>query len=255
MTYIITVANQKGGVGKSTTSINLAAGLHDAGRKVLLIDMDPQANATIATISWELELDQTIYEILIDELAPAEAVMETQIGFDLIPASIDLAAAETDLISAYGGQTRLRTMINENPLDYDFIVIDAPPSLGFLTLNALTAATGILIPITASFFALRGTQRLLDTIDKVKRHLGAETLEILGILVTLSDNTIMSKDVTSTLRSQFGDLVFKTAIPKNIRVEEAHSRQQSIFQYAPEATGAEAYRNLTNEVITRVQEI
>ena len=250
MTRIIAIANQKGGVGKSTTAVNLAAGLSDAGKKTLLIDLDPQSNSTIAAIGWD-EPDITVYQVLIEEVNPLNSIITTNLGFDLMPATIDLAGAERELINAMGGQIRLRTMLDESSLDYEFILIDAPPSLGFLTVNALSAASEVLVPITSSFFALRGTQMLIDTINDVRRHLSATELKIMGILVTLTDHTNVSRDVETTLRTQFGDLVFKTTIPKNVRIEEAHSREQSIFQYAPAAAGAQAYKKLVDEVISR----
>ncbi len=229
----------------------MAAGLSRQKRRVLLIDLDPQSNATFA-IMGESEPEATAYDVLMGKARLSEAALKTEMGIDLLPSTIDLAGAEIELVSAIGGQVRLRTNLAEKgAADYDFILIDAPPSLGFLTINALAAATEALVPITVSVFALKGLERLWRTIDQVKQNLGAPHLKISGILCTMTDRTNVARDVEAILRRQFGDLVFKTTIPKNVKIEESHSWRQSIFTYAPDASGAQAYARLVEEVLSR----
>jgi chromosome partitioning protein len=172
-------------------------------------------------------------------------------GVDILPASLDLAAAERELWGLAGGQTRLQRAFSVGPLAYDYVVIDAPPSLGALTLNALAAAQRVIVPVSASFFALQGLSMLQSTIDDVKQFLNAPGLEIAGILVTFADNTNVAADVERILRQQFGGLVYDATIPRNVRIEESHSRQMSVFDYAPEAAGAVAYEQFTDEVLNR----
>jgi chromosome partitioning protein len=251
MTRIIAVANQKGGVGKTTTTVNLAAGLARKGRRVLLIDLDPQSNATFA-IMGETEPEATVYDVLMGKVGLSKATLKTEMEINLLPSTIDLAGAEIELVSAIGGQVRLRTRLQENETaGYDFILIDAPPSLGFLTINALAAASEVLVPITVSVFALKGLERLWRTIEQVKQNLGAPNLKVNGILCTMTDHTNVAKDIETVLRQQFKELVFNATIPKNIKIEEAHSWRQSIFTYAPNAPGAQAYAQLVEEVLNR----
>jgi len=247
----IVIANQKGGVAKTTTAVNLAAGLALKGRRTLLIDMDPQANATFAVLGAE-DPKCSVYDLLIKDVRLAEFIMGTkQPMLDIIPSTIDLAGAEVDLISLVGGQTELRTKINEAEptLVYDYIIIDAPPSLGYLTINALAAAEEVIIPVSTSVFALKGIAMLEQTINKVRRSLNSPKLRISGVLCTICDNTNVARDVVAATRRHFGDLVYQSIIPKNVKVEEAHSRSESVFAYANDSRGAEAYREFVEEVI------
>jgi len=251
----IVIANQKGGVAKTTTAINLATGLAIQGHPTLLIDMDPQANATYAILGSQ-ELVHSTYEMLINDLPIADIIQHaSQEKLDIVPSHIDLAGAEVELISRVGGQTRLRTKLSEAVEElarqYDYIIIDAPPSLGFLTINSLAAADEVFIPVSTSIFALNGISMLEETIRQVRRELNCPTLQISGVLCTMYDNTNVSRDIVSETRAHFGDRVFKTVIPKNIKLEEAHSRIESIFTYAADSKGAIAYRNLVQEIIDR----
>lgn len=244
----ITIANQKGGVGKSTTSVNLAAGLARAGYQVLLIDADPQANSTFSVIGPTVP-DLTLYQLLLTEASVAQVSQSTLMGFDLIPSSIDLAGAEIELISTIGGQLRLNNKLS-HVMMYDYVLIDAPPSLGLLTVNALAAADRIVVPVNTSIYALAGVAKLLSTIEQVRENLRSP-ISLMGFVCTMVDNTNVSKDVEETLREQFGSLVFESSIPKNVKIEEAHSRQQTVFEFAPTASGSVAYEKLVKEVIER----
>jgi chromosome partitioning protein len=248
----IVIANQKGGVSKTTTAVNLAAGLALKGRRTLLIDMDPQANATFAVLGAEPPR-RSVYELLITEQPlPSFIVPTHQPLLDIIPSTISLAGAEVELISRVGGQTELRSKINEAEptLIYDYIIIDAPPSLGYLTINALAAAEEVIIPVSTSIFALNGIAMLENTIKQIRRALNSPRLHIMGVLCTIYDNTNVARDVLAETKRHFGDLVFKTIIPKNVKVEEAHSRGVSIFAYAGDSKGAEAYRDFVEEVMS-----
>ena len=245
------VVNQKGGVGKTTTALNLGVGLGRAGKKVLLIDTDPQANLTTGLMGPD-EQELTIYDLLVGETVANEVIISTdQEGVDLMPSSIDLAGAEVELISTIGGQTRLRTRLTSARLDYDFIIIDPPPSLGLLTINAMAASDEVIIPVSVSFFGLRGIVRLEKTLQDVRLNLDCLDLKIGGVLVTMTDNTNVSADVITSIQQRFGKLAFESTIPRNIRIEEAHSRAMSIFTHAPNSKGAEAYLNLVEEVMKR----
>ena len=247
----IVIANQKGGVAKTTTAVNLAWGLAQAGHRTLLIDMDPQANATFAVLG-PAEPEASTYDLLIHD-QPIETIIRPtkDANLDILPSHIDLAGAEVELISKVGGQTRLRTKLTEAQLDYVYVIIDAPPSLGFLTINALAASQSVLIPVSTSIFALSGIAKLENTIMQVRRELNSPELRISGVICTMYDNTNVARDALAELQKYFKELVFKTTIPKNIKLEEAHSRAESIYVYAGDSKGAEAYLELVKEVIDR----
>lgn len=249
---VITVANQKGGVGKTTTAVNLATGLARRDLRVLLIDMDPQANTTFSLVGHR-EIEATVYDLLIRGVTPAQVILrEVQPNVDLMPSDIDLAGAEVELLSTIGGQNRLTTRLGERSrLPYDFVIIDAPPSLGLLTINALATADEVLIPVSTSVFALKGIMQLEHTIEQVRVNLNRPSLHVGGVLCTLYDNTNVAGDVLAAVRERFGDTAFETVIPKNVKLEEAHSRGESIYSYAPTASGAQAYERLVEEVISR----
>jgi chromosome partitioning protein len=247
----IVIANQKGGVAKTTTAVNLAWGLAQAGHRTLLIDMDPQANATFAVLG-PAEPEASTYDLLIHD-QPIETIIRPtkDANLDILPSHIDLAGAEVELISKVGGQTLLRTKLTEAQLDYVYVIIDAPPSLGFLTINALAASQSVLIPVSTSIFALSGIAKLENTIMQVRRELNSPELRISGVICTMYDNTNVARDALAELQKYFKELVFKTTIPKNIKLEEAHSRAESIYVYAGDSKGAEAYLELVKEVIDR----
>lgn len=249
----IVIANQKGGVAKTTTAVNLATGLGMVGQQTLLIDMDPQANATFAVLGDEPETNSA-YDLVMQNRSLNDVIRRTnRPNLDIVPSNIDLAAAEVELISKVGGQTRLRSRLNEigRSLHYDFVVIDAPPSLGFLTINALAAADEVIIPVPASVFALKGIQRLEETIASVRTDLGCPTLHIGGVLLTVFEPTNVAKDVRAEIEGRFRELVFSVNIPKTIKFEESHGRTQSIFEYAPNHPAAAAYSSLVQEVLHR----
>ncbi len=249
---IIAMANQKGGVAKTTTAVNLAHGLARAGHTVLLVDMDPQSNATLATLG-AAQLEQTIYQVLIGEATLADVVQETKtLGLYIVPTTIDLAGAEVELHQLTGGQLRLRSALAD--VQTDFVIIDAPPSLGILTINTLAAADSVIVPVGCGVFALQGIAKLEETIADVRTHLARPDLNIMGVVVTLYDHTNVARDIQAALQERFGAKLFDAIIPKNVRIEEAHSRAQSIFTWAPESKGAEAYQQLVTEALNRAQQ-
>ena len=250
---IITIANQKGGVGKSTTTINLACGLAHAGLKTLVVDLDPQANTTLALNPAE-EPALSVYHVLVEDYSVADVILTTDL-VDLVPANTSLADADYELISnpTLGGQTKLQARLNQVAAGYDYVIIDTPPSLGLLTVSAMLAADRIIVPINPGIFAISGTQKLIDTVEAINSNFPSAAVEILGFLVTFKDATNVAKDVESLLRENFGVLVFDTVIPRNIKIEEAHSRRIDIYRYAPMASGAEAYALFTKEVLDRVK--
>jgi chromosome partitioning protein len=252
---VISVANQKGGVAKTTTAINLAAGLALAGYKVLLIDADPQTNTTQVFIHPDIEIDleKTLYQVIL-KFAPLTSVIHaTQVNnLSLVPSHLRLSSADLELAQALDNRSaRLKQAIDEIRRMYDYIIIDNPPSLGLVTMNSFTASDRILIPVSTAYFALTGLDQLQETIAMVKQTRLNPDLKVLGVLCTFCEETNVSRDVERQLRSYFGDQVFQTTIPKNVRLEEAHSNHTHIFNFASKSTGARAYADLVREVITR----
>ena len=251
MAKIIAVANQKGGVGKRTTSVNLAACLAAKQQKVLLVDCDPQGNASSGYGIEKSALDQTIYQVLIDNVAVKTVIQPTEFKVDVLPANIELAGAEVELVAAISRETRLKRALDTVKAAYDYIIIDCPPSLGLLTLNSLAAADSVLMPIQCEFYALEGVSQLMNTIELVRNNLNP-SLEIEGVVMTMYDSrTKLAEQVVAEVRENFGDVVYKTMIPRTVRLSEAPSYGQPIIYYDKRSKGADVYRNLAEEVIAR----
>ncbi len=246
----LAIVNQKGGVGKSTTAVNLGACLGELGKKVLLVDADPQGNASSGVGVEKTEVRECMYDVLIEGRPITEAIYPTVIdGLDVVPATLELAGAEIELVSAMSREFRLKEAL-EPVLDmYDYVLIDAPPSLGLLTINALSAATAALIPIQCEYYALEGVSQLMATVSLVKEHLNRR-LEIAGVLMTMYDaRTNLSQQVVEEVRQFFGEKVFETVIPRNVRLSEAPSHGQPIILYDNACRGAQAYRELARELV------
>ncbi|MDU0477632.1 ParA family protein [Staphylococcus chromogenes] len=250
---IIAMCNQKGGVGKTTSTINLGACLAEAGRKVLLVDLDPQGALSAGLGVPHDELDITIYNLLVDNRSSIfSAIHRTNVaGLDLVPANIDLSAAEIQLVNEVGREQTLARVLRPVMKDYDFIILDCQPSLGLLTVNALSCAHGVIIPMECEYFSLRGLALLTDTVEKVRDRLNFN-LETLGILVTMFDRrTSHAREVMSRVVEVFGDQVFDTVITRTVRFPETSVAGEPIITWAPKSAGAEQYRNLAREVIER----
>ncbi|MBO0601793.1 ParA family protein [Sporosarcina sp. E16_3] len=250
MGRIIAIANQKGGVGKTTTSVNLSACLAHIGKKVLLIDTDPQGNATSGLGVNKGEVQQCIYDILIDDVNIKDVIRSTKVeNLDIVPATISLAGAEIELVSTISREVRMKHAIQEAKELYDYIIIDCPPSLGLLTINALTAADSIIIPVQCEYYALEGLSQLLSTIRLVQKHLN-EDLMIDGVLLTMFDaRTNLGIQVIDEVKKYFQDKVYKTIIPRNVRLSEAPSHGEPIIIYDSRSRGAEVYLDLAKEVV------
>jgi chromosome partitioning protein len=248
---VLAIVNQKGGVGKSTTAVNLTAALGMLGKHVLLIDLDPQGNST-SGFGLTKQRERCIYNGIVEEVPLRELVEHLPDStVDIIPSTIQLAGAEVELVSAFSRESRLKNLIEPLRAEYDYLLIDCAPSLGLLTVNALTAADGLMIPVQCEYYALEGLSKLLDSERLVKTHLNPG-LEIFGVVMTMySSRTKLAQQVVDETREFFGDVVFETLIPRTVRLSEAPGFGQTIFDYNPQGKGAQAYLALAKEVINR----
>lgn len=254
LSKIIAIANQKGGVGKTTTSVNLAACLATLGKKVLLVDIDPQGNTTSGLGINKGDVNNCVYDVLINEVHPKDAMLDTSIpDLKIIPATIQLAGAEIELVPTISRELRLKKALHLVKDQFDYVLIDCPPSLGILTINSLTAADSVLIPIQCEYYALEGLSQLLNTVRLVQKHLNT-SLQIEGVLLTMLDaRTNLGIQVIEEVKKYFQQKVYQTIIPRNVRLSEAPSHGQAIITYDPRSKGAEVYLELAKEVITYEQ--
>jgi len=249
---VMAIVNQKGGVGKTTTAVNLGAGLAELGQRVLVVDIDPQGNATSGLGINRRRIKKCIYNVLIEGLTLDAVILPTAIsGLEIVPATIQLAGAEVELVLAMQREIKLREALSPQLTAYDFILIDCPPSLGLLTLNSLTAATGVLIPVQCEYYALEGLSQLMNTVSLVQRHLNP-SLIVTGAVLTMFDaRTNLASQVADEVKAFFKERVFTAIIPRNVRLSEAPSHGQPIMTYDPRSKGAELYMDLAREVLAR----
>ena len=250
---IITVANQKGGVGKTTTAINLSAAVANKGNKTLLIDLDPQSNSTMSFVD-PRTVSRSMFDVLVsEELSFKDVIVPTSVeNLFLAPSKIALAKLESKLIGELDGPFRLKDKMKETAKQYDYIFIDTPPTLGMITVNALVASTHVLVPIQSSYFALEGTDDLLETIEKIKARPNPN-LQLLGVVITMHDKrTTLARDIHNQIGEVFGDRLFNTVITKSIRLEESPAYKESIFTFAPRSSGAMEYYSRSEEILSRV---
>ena len=252
MAEILAIVNQKGGVGKTTTTVNLGAGLAAKGKRVLLVDVDPQGNATSGLGFDKRSLGKTTYDALINEEPMVDVVRPTgRRNFSLCPSNIQLAGAEVELVSVISREGCLKRALAPVRDAYDFVLLDCPPSLGLLTVNALTAADGVIVPIQSEYYALEGLTQLMETLGIVRKHLNPD-LDVFGVVITMFDSrTQLSGQVAAEVKRHFGDKMFRTMIPRNVRLSEAPSHGKSIGEYDPKSKGAECYASLAREVLGR----
>jgi chromosome partitioning protein len=252
MAKVFAVTNQKGGVGKTTTSVNLAASLSEAECRVLLVDMDPQGNATMGSGIDKRKLTKSVYDLLLGEIGAKGAQCRSEAGYDLIPANRELAGAEVEMVELAQRETRLKSALAEVAGDYDYILIDCPPALNLLTVNALTAADAVMIPMQCEYYALEGLSDLVQTIKKVRANLNP-SLTIEGLLRTMFDpRNTLAQQVSNQLLAHFGNKVYRTIIPRNVRLAEAPSFGASAYQFDKTCKGALAYQALAQEVLGRL---
>ncbi len=252
MGKIVSFSNQKGGVGKTTTCVNMAAYIAASGKRVLLIDMDPQGNATTGMGFSKSTLKKSVYNVLIDDEKASDNILKTELeGMDILPSNIDLAGAEVELVYKRSREKVLKNALAEVRDRYDYIFIDCPPSLGLLTINALAAADSVIIPIQSEYYALEGLSQLMNSITLVKQHLNPD-LNVDGVVLTMYDSrSLISKQIAEEIRKFFTKRLFEIVVPRNVRLVEASSYGKPIMMHDPKCTGARAYKALTEEYLTR----